>query len=142
MIPGEVLPPAPEPCRYCPLKRSCPSGVWDREEYEKLLPYDGETWEQPVGVFLCHVQSGRICAGWAALLDVPNALCLRLAALRRSLSVDVWRALCGSVRMSTPLFRTFREAAAHGLRDIDAPGPEAREAMEKLGRIHPRTPSN
>lgn len=41
-----------EPCSSCPYRRDVPSGVWHREEYEKLLQYDDSTEILPA--FMCH----------------------------------------------------------------------------------------
>jgi hypothetical protein len=53
--------PARNPCGSCPYRKDVPSGVWETLEYEKLPPYDGETFEQPFEAFFCHQQNGRLC---------------------------------------------------------------------------------
>jgi hypothetical protein len=59
-----------------------PSGAWVAEEYAKLPAYDRPTGEQPAGLFLCHQQDGRACAGWVAhglaAIDAPPAAAERL----------------------------------------------------------------
>ncbi|MER7617387.1 DUF6283 family protein [Nonomuraea wenchangensis] len=67
-------PPAEGPCGTCPYRRDVLSGLWAREEYDKLRGYDRPTFAQPVTLWLCH-QHGRssprrrVCAGWAGYHD-------------------------------------------------------------------------
>lgn len=125
--------PAPRPCDSCPYRRDVPSGVWAAEEYEKLPPYDEPTHAQPTGVFLCHQQDGRICAGWAGCHDMDDSLGLRLAVTTGALGVDDYRA---TLDYSSPvlLFASGTEAAEHGLRDLAAPAGPAVRAMSKISR--------
>ena len=55
-----------KPCFGCPYRKDCPSGVWDKSEYQKLEAYDGETYEQPPEIFLCHDgdRTETLCRGW------------------------------------------------------------------------------
>jgi hypothetical protein len=43
-----------DPCASCPYRKDVPSGLWDKAEYDKILPYDNETWAQPLVTFGCH----------------------------------------------------------------------------------------
>lgn len=123
-------PPATRPCGSCPYRRDVPSGVWEAEEYAKLPPYDAETGAQPPGLFLCHQQDGRVCAGWAGCHDMRHALAVRIAGLK-----DPMLALALTLyRTETPLFASGAEAAAHGLAEVAEPGPAAERVMEKLRR--------
>ncbi len=124
-----VKPPAPNPCGSCPYRRDVPSGLWEGEEYEKLIDYDGDTAEQPIGVFLCHRQDGRACAGWVAVHDMDNSLALRLGCASGHIE-DPEPFL--DYETSTPVWNSGAEAAEHGLRDVRNPSPDARRAIDKL----------
>ena len=52
------------PCQSCPYRQDVPSGIWEAQEYEKLIPYDNPTWAQPTKLFLCHQADGCLCRGW------------------------------------------------------------------------------
>lgn len=123
--------PAPRPCDSCPYRRDVPSGVWSAEEYAKLPAYDLPTYEQPVGLFLCHQQSGRVCAGWCGTHDMAESLALRVAV--RGVSAEVIEA-CLDYVSPVPLFASGAEASAHGLRDVGQPGRDAIETMSKIVR--------
>jgi hypothetical protein len=124
----EVHPPAASPCGSCPYRRDVPSGIWSVDEYAKLPAYDAPTGEQPIGVFHCHRQDGRVCAGWAGCHDMQESLAVRIAALDGRLDADELL----DYETTTPLFDSGAEAALHGMKDIADPGPEARRVMEKL----------
>lgn len=132
---SRILPPAPRPCDSCPYRRDVPSGVWDESEYAKLPRYDAATGEQPHGVFLCHRQDGRACAGWVAVHDMGECLALRLALAFDHLSGDELDAF---LDYSTPVecWTSGAEAAAHGLAGLDSPSAEAVALMLKLRRNH------
>lgn len=121
-----MLEPPKRPCGSCPYRRDVPSGIWSAEEYDKLPEYDGETWEQPPGVFMCHQRDGRLCGGWLQTHDADHLLALRIARVAPS---------AYDYASDVPTFSSGREAAAHGLRDIDTPGAAARALMRKLGRL-------
>jgi hypothetical protein len=123
--------PAKSPCGTCPYRRDVPSGVWDASEYAKLPPYDAPTALQPAGLFLCHQGDRRVCAGWAACHDTDELLALRLASATGGMSPDEVVATRNYVS-PVPLFRSGREAANHGMANIDHPGPRARRATDRL----------
>lgn len=125
-----VRPPAANPCRSCPYRRDVPSGLWAIEEYEKLPPYDGETFEQPPGVFMCHQQDGRLCAGWVGCHDMEQSLAIRI--LGNSNPTVAVAAL--DYTTTTPLFASGADAAIHGMREIRAPSPAAQRAIDRLKR--------
>lgn len=125
--------PAPRPCGSCPYRRDVPSGVWSREEYEKLPQFDGPTWQQDPGIFMCHQQDGRLCAGWVAVHDMAESLGLRLVAANGNVSADDLDAIIGYTT-DVPLFASGAEAAEHGLRDIDGPDDGAGRMIAKLAR--------
>jgi len=117
------------PCKTCPYRRDVPSGIWAAEEYEKLRAYDGEIIDQMMrggrGLFLCHQKDGNLCAGWLACHRAGNLLALRL----RGGDVDdrAW-----GYATTVPVFSSGAEAAEHGLRDLKAPGAQARRAIDRL----------
>lgn len=74
----ELPRPPKRPCESCPYRCDVPSGIWHPDEYAKLLPYDGETWDQPPGLLMCHQRDGCICGGWLQTHDTSHLLALRL----------------------------------------------------------------
>lgn len=138
-------PPAPNPCDTCPYRLDVPSGVWAASEYAKLPPYDNPTPFQPIGVFMCHQNdmsepAARVCAGWAGCHDGTGLLALRIAVSRGDMTPEVAEAICD---YTTPvaLFRSGAEAAEHGMAQIDAPSPDAEQAMVKIIRKRPSVAS-
>ena len=117
--------PAKQPCGSCPYRRDVPSGLWSPEEYAKLPAYDGQTWEQPTSLFMCHQRDGCLCAGWLACHDTDHLLALRLHCVDPSAFGYV---------SPVPVFGSGAEAAAHGSADIDAPGIAARRMIVGLER--------
>lgn len=132
---ADVLTVRRSPCPSCPYRRDVPSGIWDAANYAMLPRYDGEAIEQAAAgayaVFMCHQGADELCAGWAGHRADPNDL----LALR--FSVLMGETAPAALRYSTPvpLFASGAEAAAHGLRDIDHPGPEALAAQAKITRL-------
>jgi hypothetical protein len=118
---------APAPCGSCPYRQDVPSGVWTEDEYEKLPPYDNETWDQPPAVFMCHRQDGRMCAGWCHVSDLDESFGMRLA---RSMGLVDESIL--DYTTDVPCWSSHTEAAEHGLRDVDSPGEAAIMLMEKV----------
>lgn len=129
------LGPRRRPCSSCPYRRDAPSGLWARNEYERLLRYDGTTGEQAeqgaFGPFLCHHDDGHLCAGWVGCHDMYESLAIRLAQVN-GLVLDLDAIF--AYRSPVPLFASGREAAEHGLRDLDAPNPETQRRMRALLR--------
>jgi hypothetical protein len=125
--------PATTPCTSCPYRRDVPSGVWDPREYVKLVDYDEPTWAQPAGLFLCHLKSGRVCAGWAGCHDTAGLFALRLAACTGQMSPDELAATL-DYTSPVPLWGSGRDAAAHGLADVADPGAAARTMADRLSR--------
>jgi len=125
--------PAKNPCGSCPYRQDVPSGVWAPEEYAKLIGYDRPTGEQPMGVFYCHQQDGRICAGWAGCHDMDNNLGLRIAAAFGHISQEV---LVATLTYTTKvrLFATGLLAAEHGLAAVDEPDERAKKVVSKIER--------
>lgn len=128
-----MKPPAAIPCSSCPYRRDVPSGVWKAVEYEKLLAYDRPTGEQPIGIFHCHRQDGRVCAGWAGCHDMDHALAIRLGAADGRLDEETLVAIL-DYETSIPLWESGEAAAAHGMEEVQDPGPEARRVIDKLTR--------
>ncbi|MFD8648683.1 DUF6283 family protein [Streptomyces mirabilis] len=131
-------PPAKRPCASCPYREDVPSGVWSEEDYAKLPRYDGPTYAQPGGLFLCHQHDrddnrARVCAGWAGCHDMTQSMALRVAQLTGEVTPETAEAVY-DYTSPVPLFATGADAAAHGMREIDDPGPEALRAMDKIRR--------
>lgn len=124
-------PPGPgkAPCGTCPYRRDVPPGIWSADEYAKLPAYDGETGDQlmagATGLFYCHQNDGRLCAGWVGCHDMRHNLAVRFTAV----APETY-----TYQSPVPLFASGREAAAHGLSGINNPGPDARRAIRKLER--------
>ncbi|WP_410595431.1 DUF6283 family protein [Amycolatopsis sp. lyj-23] len=135
----QLKPPAPRPCASCPYRRDVPSGVWDESEYAKLARYDAETGQQPSGLFQCHQNESddaqrRICAGWAGCHNGDELLALRLAVFSGRISPETARETA-MYQSPVPLFDSGTEAAAHGVRDINNPDPDAVHAIKKIQRV-------
>jgi hypothetical protein len=123
--------PRKNPCPTCPYRRDVASGVWDAEEYEKLVRYDGDTSGQDPRAFGCHSDGGEsLCAGWVAHRDPQEMLALRLGVAMGSVDPAVME-----YETDVPLFSSGAEAAAHGLADVEAPGVKARQAIKKITRL-------
>lgn len=130
---GRTKPPAKRPCGSCPYRRDVPSGVWHSDEYAKLPTYDGETFDQPPGVFHCHQQDGRVCAGWVGCHDMDNNLGLRMATMTGSIDPETADAIL-DYESEVPLFSSGAEAAEHGMRDVETPDEKARRLIDDLTR--------
>lgn len=133
MIGERIHVPAPRPCGSCPYRQDVPSGVWEREEYEKLPAFDEPTPYQPPAVFLCHQRDDRMCAGWVGCHDMVESLGLRIASAAGLISLWDLTLVMGYTT-DVPLFGSGREAAEHGLRDVETPGPHARHVSGGLLR--------
>lgn len=129
--------PAQAPCRSCPYRKDVPSGVWHESEYDKLPPYDGETFEQPHGLFTCHQQDGRMCAGWVGCHDMIESLALRLAVHNDIITEAVYEEALDYV-CPVELFESGEEAAKHGKAQISSPDQQARRTIERLERKRDR----
>jgi hypothetical protein len=126
------------PCVSCPYRRDVPSGIWTTEEYDKILPFDNDTFAQPPGLFMCHQADGSLCRGW---LDCHSGglLGVRLAAAKGEFDVDeLKQAIIEGP--SVPVFSSAAEAARHGRKDIDEPGDEACRLMDKIEAKRQRKP--
>jgi hypothetical protein len=119
------------PCKSCPYRRDVPSGVWAEAEYDKLPPYDGDVPEQldadAGGLFMCHQQDGKLCAGWVGCHGARNLLAMRLSA--SAIERSVW-----TYRSPVPLFKSGAAASAHGKRAMRRPGPKAKLMIRRLMR--------
>ncbi len=134
---SDIRKPAKNPCGSCPYRQDVPSGVWHPDEYAKLPPFDGGMAEQPLGLFMCHQQDGRVCAGWAGCHDMEETLGVRHAVAVGNISVDLYVALV-DYTTDVPLFPSGTAAAAHGMRDIENPDDKARRTMDKVKRKQER----
>lgn len=128
-----VRPPAPRPCASCPYRRDVPSGIWHPDEYARLPPYDDPTPYQPGSVFLCHQVNGRACAGWAGCHDMTHNLAIRLAESTGDITPDDAEEL-RAYTTDVALFASGREAAEHGMRDVEHPSADAVRTLRKIMR--------
>lgn len=132
----EIREPARNPCGSCPYRRDVPSGVWAAEEYAKLPAFDEpETVMQPMGLFLCHQQDGRVCAGWAGCHDMVNNFGVRLHA--SEMDPGVLDAIL-DYETDVPLWESGAAAAAHGMAEIETPSDKARKVVDKIERKQAR----
>lgn len=131
--------PATRPCVSCPYRTDAPAGLWHPDEYAKLPAYDRDTAQQPTGVFLCHQQDNRVCAGWAGCHNTDHLLALRLAPAFGTMDLAEVEATLDYVS-PVPLFRSGAEAAAHGLSAVDGPDERAQQlARRYLARATQQT---
>lgn len=127
------------PCKSCPYRTDVPSGVWAENEYVKLPAYDGSCIDQAmkgaVGMFYCHQQDGKLCAGWVATHGAQNLLAMRLGSLLENANIDpeIW-----DYKSPVPVFKSGAEAAEHGKREIMKPGPDTRRMVQQLVRKQER----
>lgn len=128
-----MKPPKKNPCGSCPYRQDVPSGVWHPEEYEKLPRYDAEMVEQPASIFGCHQQDDTFCSGWVGCHDMTRNLGLRVAVIQHHVDPDDIQEIL-DYECPVPLFKSGREAAEHGLKDIEEPGESARKTVDKLIR--------
>lgn len=118
------------PCTSCPYRKDVPSGIWVDEEYDKILPYDNETFAQPPRVFMCHQNDGALCRGW---LDChgPDLLGMRLSCSMGEVDPkELIQALDDGP--AVPVFETAADAAKHGRKSIKRPGRKAKLLMDKI----------
>ena len=104
--------PAKAPCGSCPYRKDVPPGVWHDDEYAKLPAYDGETFNQPPAMFMCHQQNDRLCAGWVGCHEMSQSLALRLGL--RHLNSDIVDDIFNYVS-PVPLWSSGKQAAEHGM---------------------------
>ena len=120
--------PRKTPCSICPYRIDCESGIWHREEYEKLPRYDAETGEQPTGVFLCHTDQHEMCRGWLDTHDKRELLSLRLAISLGNCSPDIMDLPPGGVAV----FESGAAACRNGIAKLDRPSEKALKAIRGL----------
>lgn len=125
------LPTPPKvPCGTCPYRRDVPSGVWAREEYEKLPGYDGEIIDQlqagALGVFMCHQRDGCLCGGWLLTHGADNLAALRLHPVDPS---------AFTYTSDVPVWPSGAAAHDHGVRRIDNPSPDALRKIHGLTKL-------
>lgn len=125
-----------QPCSTCPYRTDVPSGVWAAEEYEKLRNYDEGAFPPALGIFLCHHSqfSGRetACRGWLSVAS--ESVAVRLAMAQGTFTDEQVYAEVG-----VGLHPSGNAAADFGQRDIEAPGEDADEAIQRLIRKKTRT---
>jgi hypothetical protein len=107
--------------------------VWDESEYIKLPQYDGDMGEQSPAVFGCHQNDGSVCSGWLGHRNPNDLLAVRLGLVRGTLDVS-----CLEYETDVPLFASGAEAAAHGMKEVEAPGPAAKATIRKVSKVQAR----
>ncbi len=115
----------PVPCGSCPYRKDVPSGIWAKNEYDKLPSYDGETWEQSPAIFMCHQRDGTLCGGWLACHNPRELLALRFH--QHSIDPSVF-----DYTTDVPVFESGAAARAHGIKDIKRPKVKARKMVAGL----------
>ncbi len=127
------LPRAAErPCGTCPYRIGVPAGIWHPDEYAKLPDYDGETWQQTrTRLFLCHKNSGDLCAGWLACHGPSQLLAVRLHPVDPSVFDYV---------SPVPVFKSGRDACAHGMSGVARPSDRAKRAIVGIERHRAKKP--
>jgi hypothetical protein len=121
---------APNPCPSCPYRADVPAGIWEESEYAKLHDYDADTGDQPYYAFGCHRDDGRLCAGWLGHRRPMDLLAVRIGVIGGTLPPEIT-----GYTTDVPLFTTGAEAAAHGMSGIEAPGPDAQAAAQKIIKL-------
>lgn len=123
----DLMKPPRVPCATCPYLKKTPPGIWHQDEYEKLIPYDADTWDQPPQLFMCHQKDGCLCGGWLMTHDREHLLALRL----HGSLVDkaIWE-----YNPDVEVFESGKAAAEHGMSGIDEPNEEARIKIDALIR--------
>lgn len=122
------------PCGSCPYRKDVPSGIWHRDEYDKLLIYDKEIVDQlmaSAGAFMCHQRDGKLCAGWLGCHGA-NLATLRLGAA--GIGGERYDPSVFTYETSVPLWESGAAARAHGLKDNKRPKPKAVRMMNGLRR--------
>lgn len=118
----------PNPCDTCPYRKDTPSGIWCRDEYEKL-----PKWDNPhafAGIFHCHQQTPErqtVCRGWMEVHD--ENLQVRLA-----IAIHIEFNEHNSKPTPVPLYETGAAAMKAGIRGIRRPSRKAKEKVLKLLR--------
>ncbi len=125
--------PATNPCGSCPYRKDVPSGVWHEEEYQKLPGYDGDMIGQPLGVFGCHQQDGRLCAGWVACHDMDENLALRIAVGRGHIDGETFSKVL-TYETEVEIWESGQAAHDHGVREISNPSVKAEKTITKLSK--------
>lgn len=120
-----------EPCEACPYRCDVPPAVWEADEYEKLVAYDAETFDQPFAAFACHASPSQLCHGWA-VVHTRRGQSYDLLALRIcGLSV----AEVDEHATALPLFASGADAAAHGRSE---PTDDTHDMIDRLQLKHRR----
>jgi hypothetical protein len=98
-------------------------------EYDKLPLYDGETFEQPANLFMCHQGEGEVCSGWLGHADPQQLLAVRMGISSGRADVS-----CAYYTTDVSLFASGAEAAEHGKREINTTTEKANAVILKIVR--------
>lgn len=97
----------------------------------KLPGFDAPFTEQPPSVFLCHQQTGQLCAGWVGCHDMTNSLGLRMAVACQAITPEQYDEAL-DYTCPVPLHESGAAAARHGMAEIEEPGERAQRTIGKL----------
>jgi len=124
---AEPLDVKPEPCLTCPYRKDVPSGVWHREEYEKLRAYD-DNLNPPLALFLCHQTNVAnreiLCKGW--VMVHRDSIASRMGQLKGEIDATAF------TPCQVELHESGNAAADFGEMDVKRPKKKARKVVEKL----------
>lgn len=137
MIKPRVFTVAKVPCKSCPYRKDVPSGVWHKEEYDKLPEYDDcdpapglDRIMARLKRFDCHQSNGKLCAGWVGCHGAQNLVALRMIeSMGNVVHKDVW-----DYKSPVPLWESGAAAAAHGKREIRRPKEMTKRMVATLAR--------
>lgn len=123
------------PCPACPYVKSTPSGIWHREEYEKLPKYDkGDGHETPeMSVFQCHHTSDKknlICQGWLDCHGADELIGLRIAHAMGDMPDDFDNEPSG-----VDVYESGQEAMEYGVSEIEQPSDQAYDQIRLLSKM-------
>lgn len=121
------------PCPACPYVQSTASGIWAREEYEKLPKYDPGQFIPDMSVFQCHHTSEKkslICQGWLDCHGADELIGIRLAHIQGRIPDDFDYEPSEAV-----VYASGQEAMEFGVRDIENPSDEALEQIDQLSKM-------
>lgn len=131
----EPLHMAATPCTTCPYRRDTPTGIWSRDEYEKLPAYDQRDFGgAPMATFHCHQepQIGKptVCRGWLSVH--PDCIAVRMAYFSGLITKEMMAEI--PVKPDPALYSSGAQACRAGLKGVKRPGKKAKAAIEKLSK--------
>jgi hypothetical protein len=131
MAERESIPALDNPCNTCPYRKDTPSGIWDREEYNKLPAWDGtEMHEMNIALFLCHsanlAGNKAVCRGWLEVHCENKGVRLNMMSGRITVPC--------TTPTTAELYESGAAARRAGLRGVRKPSKKANVVINKLAR--------